>query len=272
MPEGAEVHTVADRLHQKISGKWIWDIKVNQKSRYFKSGLDKLDKIHFPIFISCINAKGKKIIFECLTSVGRKKLYLVSALAMTGRWQYVPGNHSGIEFKFEDGSFVYFDDQRHFGALIICLNKAELKETMKEVGPDLLIEDISFEDYNEVISNQKIKTKQICGFLLEQKHFSGVGNWVRAEVLYESRIAPHRTLESLSLEDKYRIYFYSIKILRDAYKVRGLTITNYIDPEGEFGEYPVKVYFQEKDPFGNEVSRSVLNVTRTIHWVPKLQV
>ena len=34
MPEGAEVRRVADALHDKISGKWIHNIKVNDKSRY----------------------------------------------------------------------------------------------------------------------------------------------------------------------------------------------------------------------------------------------
>jgi formamidopyrimidine-DNA glycosylase len=194
---------------------------------------------------------------------------------MTGRWQYVEGKHSGIEMEIRESknysNFVYFDDQRHFGAFIICLNSGELKEVLKDVGPDLLAEDVSFEYYNSVISNKRLGHKQICGFLLDQKYFSGVGNWVRAEVLYESRISPHRKLGSLSLDDKYRLYFYSIKILRDAYKVRGLTISNYIDPEGELGEYPVKVYSQDKDPYGNEIVRNVLDDKRTIHWVPSLQ-
>lgn len=276
MPEGAEVHRVADSLHNKLSGKWIWDINVNSKSRYWKNPLEKLSSLKelFPIFISHINAKGKKIIFECITSVERKKVYLVSALAMTGRWQYIEGKHSGIEMILEfkgSRTSVYFDDQRHFGAFIICLNLEELKEVLKDVGPDLLAEDVPFEYYNTVISNDRLKDKQICGFLLEQKYFSGVGNWVRAEVLYESRISPHRKIGSLSLDDRYRLYFYSCKILRDAYKVRGLTISNYIDPEGELGEYPVKVYAQSKDPFDNEVVRSVLDDKRTIHWVPILQ-
>lgn len=288
MPEGAEVRNVADALHYKISGQWIHNIKVNDKSRYFKlGGIKGMYDLVFPLFISCINAKGKKIIFECIDSSKSKKrnrVFLISALAMTGRWQYHEGEHSGIELMLgytsnmrnvrensKVSSSVFFDDQRHFGALHICFNETELKEVLGAVGPDLLSEDISFDYYNKVISNKRLALKQICGFLLEQKYFSGVGNWVRAEVLYEAKVSPWRKIGSLSEEEKYLIYYYSIKILRTAYEVRGLTISNYIDPEGELGTYEVKVYSQDKDPFGNEVVREVLNDKRTIHWVPKVQ-
>jgi DNA-formamidopyrimidine glycosylase len=286
MPEGAEVRRVADALHDRISGKWIRDIKINEKSRYFKTGgIEGMYKLSFPLFISCINSKGKKIVFECLyySESKKHKIFLISSLAMTGRWQYHEDKHSGIELILSSNpnikkscnsvveSSAFFDDQRHFGSLHICFSEAEVKEVLGAVGPDLLSEDISFDYYNTVISNKRLESKQICGFLLEQKYFSGVGNWVRAEVLYEACISPHRTLCSLTEDEKYLVYYYSIKILREAYEVRGLTISNYIDPEGELGTYEVKVYGQDKDPFGNTVVREVLNDKRTIHWVPQVQ-
>ena len=70
---------------------------------------------------------------------------------------------------------------------------------------------------------------------------------------------------------KYLLYYYSIKVLRDAFQVRGLTITNYIDPDGEYGEYQVKVYGKTKDPYGNEILRSTFSDKRTMHWVPSIQ-
>lgn len=277
MPEGAEVARVASSLHEKISGYWIYNIKINEKSRYYKEGyIEKVKDISFPIFISRIYPKGKKIIFECKTLITKSTIYLVSLLAMTGRWQYTQGDHSGIEFNlfkndFNDSKDVFFDDQRHFGALIVCLNEEDLKETLKTVGPDLLNEDIDFHYYKEVLTQKRLVKKEICAFLLEQKYFSGVGNWVRAEVLYESKIAPWRALGSLNETEIYLLYYYSIKILREAYKVRGLTISNYIDPDGEFGTYDVKVYGREKDSLGNEIIKSVYSDKRTIHWVPTIQ-
>lgn len=270
MPEGAEVKRVADSLHSRLSGKWIQNIIIYPESRYYMKGpIPYLDEIQFPLFISRIFSRGKKILFECDDSE-ENRVTLVSALAMAGRWQYEKGKHSGIELKFSDFS-CYFDDQRHFGTFYVCLNEEILKDVMKGVGPDFLTEEISFESYNDVLSNKYVQKKEICGFLLEQKYFSGIGNWVRAEVLYESRIAPNRIISTLSEEEKRKIHYFSIKILREAYQVRGLTIMNYIDPEGEYGTYEVKVYSKEKDPFGHDVVRNVFKDKRTMHWVPALQ-
>lgn len=271
MPEGSEVARTAYSLNKKLSGKWLHSIKINEKSRYHKvGGIEKIDRTPFPIFLDKIYSKGKKVIFECKTLVKELNIYLISALAMSGRWQYEEGKHSGIEFCFEDMS-TFFEDQRHFGSLLICFGEEEKKSALKSVGPDFLTEEISYETYNEVLSRKRIGKKEICSFLLEQKYFSGIGNWVRAEVLYESRIAPYRTLESLNDEEKRRLYYYSSKILKDAYEVKGLTITNYIDPDGDLGTYDVKVYMKDKDPEGNDIVRSTFSDKRTMHWVPSLQ-
>ncbi len=258
-------------LHEKLKGKWLQSIQVNKKSRYAKvGGIEKVERIPFPLRVARIYAKGKKVIFECATFVDGFNVYLLSTLAMSGRWQYEEGKHSGIELVFDEGS-AFFEDQRHFGSLVICFGESELNLSLKAVGPDLLSENISFEDYNLVISNKRIRTKQICSFLLEQKYFSGIGNWVRAEVLYESGIAPFRTLESLTLEEKKLLHTNSSKILREAYTKKGLTIINYISPDGEYGTYDVKVYMKDKDPEGNDIVREIFSDKRTMHWVPTKQ-
>ena len=109
-------------------------------------------------------------------------------------------------------------------------------------------------------------------FNLAFANFSGVGNWIRAEILYECKIAPNRKLKDLSESDIKHLYHWSIKILKDAYNVKGLTISNYIDPEGNYGTYKVKVYMQKKDPYGHKVITSVFSDKRTIHWVPEVQI
>jgi hypothetical protein len=67
-----------------------------------------LENIKFPIFISRIYPKGKKIIFECRDLKG-KIIHLVSLLAMTGRCQYTKGDHSGLELKLYKTDLNVFD-------------------------------------------------------------------------------------------------------------------------------------------------------------------
>jgi DNA-formamidopyrimidine glycosylase len=278
MPEGPEVKSVAVSLNNKISKLYINDIIIDELSRYYKnpSLVDSLSKIIFPLHILKVYSKGKKILFEC-SDANKLKIYLVSALAMSGRWQYFKGKHSGIQMNLTSTKAgeikykLYFDDQRHFGSLVV-VHESELSKILKNVGPDLLSEDVSFCDYRDVINLPRLKKKQICWFLLQQKYFSGVGNWIRAEILYECKIAPNRKLEDLSETDVKNLYHWSIKILKDAYNVKGLTISNYIDPEGNYGTYNVKVYMRKHDPLGHKVVTSVFSDKRTIHWVPEVQV
>jgi DNA-formamidopyrimidine glycosylase len=278
MPEGPEVKSVAVSLDNKISKLYINDILIDELSRYYKnpSLINSLSYIKFPLHISKVYAKGKKILFECIDS-DKIKVYLVSALAMSGRWQYTKGKHSGIQMnltttKAGDIKYrLYFDDQRHFGSLVV-VQEDELPKILKNVGPDLLSEKVSYEEYKTVISLPRLKEKQIGWFLLQQKYFSGVGNWIRAEILYECKIAPNRKLKDLSEVDIKHLYHYSLKILKDAYNVKGLTISNYIDPEGNYGTYKVKVYMQKTDPYGHKVITSVFSDKRTIHWVPDVQI
>jgi DNA-formamidopyrimidine glycosylase len=279
MPEGPEVKSVAVSLNDKIKDLFITQIEIDNLSRYHRnpSLQNSLDKLKFPLNILHVYSKGKKILFECVDLEG-SKFYLVSALAMSGRWQYFKGKHSGIKmvlFKVTDKSLIhkydlFFDDQRHFGSLIVT-SEEDLHLYLKGVGPDLLSEDVGFDTYKSVITLPRLKNKEIGWFLLQQKYFSGIGNWIRAEILYECKIAPFRKLKELSDKDIENLYHWSIKILKDAFKVKGLTISNYIDPDGNYGTYNVKVYMRKKDPKGNTVITSRFSDKRTIHWVPEIQ-
>ena len=83
MPEGPEVKSVAVSLNKKLENLYISNIIINEASRYIrdKSLENSLYSLEFPLQILKIYAKGKKILFECITK-DNVKSYLVSALAM----------------------------------------------------------------------------------------------------------------------------------------------------------------------------------------------
>jgi formamidopyrimidine-DNA glycosylase len=199
---------------------------------------------------------------------------------MEGSWKLYTGKHAGIEVEFSKTSqnssansrkILYFHDTRHFGSFNICLNQEDIDFVLKAVGPDLLNEEISFEQYNSVISMEKLKHKEICWFMMEQKFFSGVGNYILAEVLYEAKVLPTRLLETLTEKEKYDLWFYSRKILKESYQYGGVTISTYFGMNGERGIFRVKVYSQKYDPYGNPVMTGVFSNNRTSHYVPAVQ-
>lgn len=88
---------------------------------------------------------------------------------------------------------------------------------------------------------------------------------------YNARIAPHRTLNSLTDEEIERLYYWTLHIMNEAYKCGGLTIATYVDPHGGKGTYEHAVYNKAKDPLGNPVETYYDSDKRRVHWVPAVQ-
>lgn len=270
MPEGPEVKITSEALNCELSGSYITDIVVTAASRYKDTGIKNQYSLCYPVYVESVYSKGKKIIISGIDSSGLN-IMMVSALAMEGNWKLHTGKHAGIELYLDNANVLYFHDTRHFGTFNICLDTAEYDFVMKDVGPDLLNDYVSFDEYNEVISNHRLGRKEICWFMMEQKYFSGIGNYILAEVLYESGILPTRTLSSLSYEDKYYLWENSCNILRASYKCGGLTIATYFSMDGTPGTYPCKVYGKKHDPYGNPVYTGTFTNGRTSHYVPEVQ-
>ena len=221
---------------------------------------------------------------------------MVSSLGMEGHWQYKEGKHSGIRFdigtvqenknsassssqtssnnspSYKTEHYLYYDDSRHFGTLDIVKTSEELRELFKNVGSDLMRDFISIEQYYEVLTRPRLKNKTIMSFLLEQKYFAGVGNYLRSEILYACKLSPKRTLGSLVPTDIGNLYRNTLTILGESLKCGGLTIATYWDPDGRVGTFKVKVYGKDKDPNGNTVEQLKDEHGRTVHWVPQIQV
>jgi formamidopyrimidine-DNA glycosylase len=270
MPEGPEVRITAEALNEQMQYDSINYIYINPSSRYYKSGIKNQYSISYPIYINYVKSKGKKIIIDGTDNDGNNIIF-VSALAMEGNWKLYSGKHSGIELHMTSGKTLYFHDTRHFGTFHICMTDSEFNFVMKDVGPDLLNDYVSFEDYNYVISKNKLGHKEICWFLMEQKFFSGVGNYIMAEILYESGILPTRKLCDLSDSEKYSIWENSVRILQASYECGGHTIATYFSMNGSSGTYPCKCYGRNYDPYGNKVYRSTFSNGRTSHYVPDVQ-
>ena len=108
---------------------------------------------------------------------------------------------------------------------------------------------------------------------MDQSVVAGIGNYVKAESLYLSQISPHRTVESLSEAEVFRLNNAVQAVLKEAYKRGGASIQTYKDFDGKEGQYSRKfaVYNQKKDPYGNDVHKDKTEDGRTTHWVPAIQ-
>ncbi len=180
----------------------------------------------------------------------------------------------------KDNIILYYEDSRTLGFVKYAISEEEIEDIYKDVGPDFMKDEVSLEYFTQVIQNKRIKTKQIGDLLLEQGKFAGIGNYLRAEILYASKISPFRELKDLTDKDIKTIYKNIIKIVKESADKGGMSFKDYLNPYGDMGDFECKVYGRETDPHGNEVVSEKIgtppkgkkDTRRTIHWVPEVQI
>lgn len=291
MPERAEIAHMANCLHSEIAGMICNYVLLHREGKFFDKGLysscqlnyqytEYYSYINFGMLLNCVTSRGKKIIFDFGT------FRFVSACLMNGRWSFTKDNQVMITLIFSKTEMdlhgnptlmtkeIYYSDSRFGGNFSICAYPSlEYEHVFKDVGPDLLTNEVDFNVYRERITNTRLKTKKISEFMMDQKQLSGVGNWLRAEILYFCRINPHRQLMSLSETDIYNLFYYTKYIIFTALEKKGLTLQSYLDPYGNTGTYECYCYGRDFDPYGNPINSLEKDKDgRRLHWCPNLQI
>jgi len=268
MPEGPEVRRMAMNLAERIEGKVLEKAEITG-GKWLKKPQPNISDFQdsLPSKITKIDVKGKSI-----------QVYLENGwtiwntLGMGGGWRDLHGKHSHFKLQTKEGKIVWFEDIRRFGNIFFINEKKDLQRRLDAIGPDLLGEKVSLENFSEIIkSNGK---KAICKVLMDQKYVSGIGNYIKAEVLYRARISPWRLCSSLSEGEIKSLHEFSIKIIKKSFEQGGATLATYTDMDGNRGEFVFSfhVYRKDKCPLGYNVKREITPDGRTTHWVPEVQL
>jgi len=257
MPEGPEVLIIAEILNKELIGKKI----VN-------STIDSMKKF-LPLNVYKITSKGKKILFLLDNQLG-EKIVIISSLGMTGFWFFDEHKHTREVFEFEDKK-LYYDDIRNFGSIKVCSSINEYRDAMKDVGLCLMKERSFITEgfMLQTFKNKRLMSKPVGEFLLEQKRFSGIGNYLKSEILYEAEIDPRRILSTLSDIDILRIRSEIFKVMDNSYESGGFSMKDYKNPYGNKGNFVPKIYGKNIDPDGFMIEK--IESDRSTFWVPNIQ-
>lgn len=253
MPEGPEISYMTYVFNKDYKNSTLENISIvsgrythHPKPNGFKEFIEQL-----PSKIESIKNKGKFIYMTL------KNKNILGIKLNYGHLQQDIGKQSHVHFITSKGTF-YLDDQRNFATLEV-MDEESLQEHLDKIGPDLLHEEVSPIEF-ETVARKHPKIK-IGAFLLEQKYFSGIGNYVRAEALYRAKISPFRLIKDLSDEELKLILKEVIYILKEAFHQLK-----------DHGKHIVKkVYSQKETPKGEEVVREKLGAARNVYWVPSVQ-
>jgi formamidopyrimidine-DNA glycosylase len=304
MPEINEIRKFSDFIKDKIQNEKIIDIKI-LNGRYKKHGpFAKYTDIknELPLKLLDVKTKGKfsYMVFE-------KDFYIFSTLGLSGGWCYLKNgaktynfsrteeeweeftgeeemssylknalNHLNVEFKTKHGSLFYYD-VLSFGSLKVIEGEEELNKKLKLIGPDIMEETTTFDVFKEQIIKKKNLDKAIGIVIMNQKVISGVGNYLRADILYLSKISPFRKVNKLS-DDELKTIFKNSKILTwgdyDYKKAKKLNIIKKTTKLPCDYDRMFFVYYQDEDIHGNKVIKKELfegSQKRFIYYVPEIQ-
>ena len=108
---------------------------------------------------------------------------------------------------------------------------------------------------------------------MNQKVFSGIGNYIKAESLWLSEIDPRKNVSEIS-DKKLKILCKAVKnTLRESYNTGGATFKTHKNFSGRAGDYSSRFlcYGRKIDAEGNEVHKIKTPDGRTTHWAPNRQ-
>lgn len=283
MPELPEVETIVRDLNRWLKNKKI--VAINSLDKKVFQLSDQETKNIIGKRIRFIRRRAKMIIF------GLGDGYLIIHLKMTGQLVLktkigliagghpivneggeLPNRFTRVIFKFNDQTVLFFNDIRRFG-WIKLVNGAEFLKFNQGLGVEPLSSGFTLEYFNQALWRKRKTT--IKQALLEQKQIAGLGNIYTDESLFAAGLKPFRRVETLKPLETKKLWRIIPKVLNQAIKYRGTSFNDYVDAQGQPGNFIkyLKVYGragERCENCGGLVKKTKLG-GRGTHWCDRCQ-
>jgi formamidopyrimidine-DNA glycosylase len=243
MPELPEVETVARGLRKAILGRRIVSVT-----------LGKTDFIDDPVAleqhlpgrqIEAVERYGKFMLLRLSAALNAGRVAtngdaapasLLVHLGMTGQIASLGAaqpreKHTHVCLLLDDGRELRYTDARRFGR-IAYLTETLLAEELLGFGADPL--EVSSEEFANRVRGRRARIKAL---LLDQSVLRGVGNIYADESLWRAKVHPARTGAQLNKKQAGTLCRVLQEILKKAIVMRGSSISDFLDAEGEPGDY-----------------------------------
>lgn len=215
MPEGPEIHREADSIRNAVHQSECRYVYFHHE--HLKPFEEKLTGR----IIRGVSAKGKAILIHFdgdLSMFSHNQLY--------GKWyiknagDYPKTNRElRVELRTDQKSALLYS-----ASDIEVLSPGELKDQsyLKNIGPDIL-DDLSAENIYKRAASDKFNGRSFAALLLDQHFLSGVGNYLRSEILFYSGVDPSSRPKDLSESELMKFTESAIQISQRAYITGGVT-------------------------------------------------
>jgi formamidopyrimidine-DNA glycosylase len=142
-----------------------------------------------------------------------------------------------------------------------------INHEINKLAPDILEPKLKFKDIekNIILFTKKYKDKLIEDIIINQHLIlSGIGNYLKSEILYQAKISPLRKLSKINLDEWKNIFNIAKTISKKMIKLlNNEDFTKYINA--------MKIYHKKLDPLNNIIKTHKTKSGRTTFWVPQIQ-
>lgn len=215
MPEGPEIWRTADTLNFALKDKPVTGLHFAfEELRSFEKELSGKK-------IKNVEARGKAILifFE-------GGLVLYSHNQLYGKWM-VSENGDQPETTRKLRVAIHTDDQSAFlysASQIEMLNGSEVPghSYIKKLGPDVLHPDISVSDILSRFVDESFQNRKLTTLLLDQAFVSGIGNYLRSEIMFYAGVDPNHKLRNYTRQEKVALAEAAFTLSERSYKTGGI--------------------------------------------------
>ena len=273
MPELPEVETIVRELNEAlIIGK-----KIEKCHVYWHKIIDTSDAEEFT----------QKIEHQIIKKIERRGKYLVFTLShytllvhlrMTGKFEILSPKapvkkHEHVRLIFSDLTALRYEDTRKFGRWSLF---EDATEKMSQLGLEPLSSSFTLGALEALLTKH---SAQIKPFLLNQKHIAGLGNIYVDEALWEAKLHPQRSTQSLKKSEIKELHHAIQKVLQVGVKNLGTSLgtgqANYYSVSGRRGghQHHLNVFRQNgrKCPRCQSVIVKTVVAQRGTHFCPTCQ-
>lgn len=254
MPELPEVEVVKTQLNPLVK-QTINNVKIEVQKLRTQVNKNLLTSLKNEKILN-LYRRNKYIIIETNHN------WVVVHLGMTGQLLLrdikddsdVVVKHEHITFVL-DNNIVVYKDPRKFGLVEVYTKKDypnyNTIPLFASLGYEPLEATFTLQAFKDIFKKfKKDSVKNVKQFLLDSSYVCGVGNIYASEILFQTQIAPTRTVVSLTNQEKEKMYKVIIEVLKKAISLGGSTISDFKHVNGQSGKMQENyfVYNQASKP------------------------
>lgn len=248
MPELPEVETVKRGLQRLLPNRCIKQVDISWNKSFVVNSKDLKNNI-LGSKVTKVTRRGKLLIIEL-----DSKHSLLIHLKMTGQLVFrgednfgaghptdslvgeLPDKSTRVVFVFDDGSRLFFNDQRKFGWIKLLLTaNVNSFDFIKRLGPEPLGNKITSSLFIEQLN--KRQNSGVKSVLLDQSIVAGIGNIYADEALFLSGIHPSLRIRDIATSKKIELFNAIQEVLQLSIDNGGSSDRNYVDAHGNKGSY-----------------------------------